>query len=103
MKAGEYRGLFTASLGIFNLALTFALFRNKRIDSNILYLLIGITLSFISLTAPIQLNGNNITLFWASETVLLYWLFSEIQHTHHPPGIIDRLDCHAGEFVHGLV
>lgn len=77
MKAGEYRGLFTASLGIFNLVMSFLLFRNRKIDNNILYLLIGVTLSFISLTAPIQLNGNNITLFWASESVLLYWLYKK--------------------------
>lgn len=77
MKAEPYRGLFTAGIGIFNLASSFILFRNRKIDKNILYLLIGITLSFISLIAPIQLNGNNITLFWASESVLLYWLFQK--------------------------
>lgn len=77
MKAVEYRGLFTALLGVFNLVTSFILFRNRKIDNNILYLLIGVTLSFISLTAPIQLNGNNITLFWASESVLLYWLYGK--------------------------
>lgn len=77
MNAEEYRGLFTIAMGILNFAVSFALFRNKKTDTNILYLLIGVTLSFISLTAPIQLNGNNITLFWASESVLLYWLFQK--------------------------
>ncbi|MEJ7766602.1 MAG: DUF2339 domain-containing protein [Chitinophagaceae bacterium] len=77
MKAVEYRGLFTASVGVFNLAASLLLIRNRKIDNNILYLLIGITLSFISLTAPIQLNGNNITLFWATESVLLYWLYQK--------------------------
>jgi hypothetical protein len=75
MEATPYRGLFSACMGIFNLVLSYILFRNKKVDGNILYLLIGITLTFISLTAPIQLNGNNITLFWASEAVLLYWLY----------------------------
>ncbi|MBX3242306.1 MAG: DUF2339 domain-containing protein [Chitinophagaceae bacterium] len=70
-----YRGIFSASMGIFNMALSYILFRNKKTDNNILYLLIGITLTFVSLTAPIQLKGNNITLFWASEAVLLYWLY----------------------------
>jgi hypothetical protein len=77
MNAEHFRGLFTASLGAFNLAVTYALLNNRKIDNNILYLLIGITLSFISLTAPIQLNGHNITLFWATEAVLLYWLFQK--------------------------
>jgi uncharacterized membrane protein len=75
MHADNFRGLFSASMGVFNLVASFILFRNRKVDSNILYLLIGLTLTFISLTAPIQLHGNYITLFWASETVLLYWLY----------------------------
>jgi uncharacterized membrane protein len=75
MKLTQYEGLFSATMGVFNLLCSYFLFRTKKVDSNILYLLIGITLSFISLTAPIQLHGHYITLFWASETVLLYWLF----------------------------
>ncbi len=73
--APHYRGLFSISMGLFNMLLSYILYRNKKVDSNILYLLIGITLTFVSLTAPIQLKGNNITLFWASEAVLLYWLY----------------------------
>jgi uncharacterized membrane protein len=71
----QYKGLFTASMSAFNLLTSYLLFRKKKVDSNILYLLIGITLSFISLTAPLQLHGHIITLFWASESVLLYWLY----------------------------
>ncbi|MDB5157334.1 MAG: hypothetical protein JWR50_2041 [Mucilaginibacter sp.] len=75
MHHEQFRGLFSAGLGAVNLVLSFLLFRNKKVDINILYLLIGITLTFLSLTAPIQLNGHNITLFWAAESVLLYWLY----------------------------
>ncbi|MEO6914426.1 MAG: DUF2339 domain-containing protein, partial [Chitinophagaceae bacterium] len=77
MNAAQYKGLFTALIGVFNLLCSFILFRNQKIDKNVLYLLIGITLSFISLTAPIQLNGHNITLFWSAETVLLFWLYQK--------------------------
>jgi uncharacterized membrane protein len=75
MHQDNMRGLFSAGLAVINLLLSFIMFRNKKVDTNILYLLIGITLTFISLTAPIQLNGHYITLFWAAETVLLYWLY----------------------------
>jgi uncharacterized membrane protein len=75
MNADMYRGLFSASLGALNLFLSYILFKTKKAEINILYLLIGITLTFISLTAPIQLHGHFITLFWAAETVLLYWLY----------------------------
>ena len=75
MKEEQFRGLFCISLGVVNLVLSYVLFRNRKVDTNILYLLIGITLTFISLAAPIQLHGHSITIFWASETVLLYWLY----------------------------
>lgn len=74
MDLAKYQGLFSACMAVFNLTSSYFLFRKKKVDSNILYLLIGITLTFISLTAPIQLHGHYITLFWASEAVLLYWL-----------------------------
>lgn len=79
MHAGRYNGLFSAGMGVFNLALSYILLRKQSIDKNILYLLIGVTLTFISLTAPIQLNGNYITLFWACECVVLYWLYLKSQ------------------------
>jgi hypothetical protein len=75
MHQEQFRGLFCVSLAVVNLILSYILFRNRKVDTNILYLLIGITLTFISLAAPIQLHGNSITLFWAAETVVLYWLY----------------------------
>jgi uncharacterized membrane protein len=74
-----YKGLFCAAMGVFHLGATWFLFRKTTVDKNILYLLVGLTLSFVSLTAPIQLHGHYITLFWASEAVLLYWLFIRSQ------------------------
>lgn len=90
MHYEQFRGLFSASLGLVNLCLSYILFRNKKVDTNVLYLLIGITLTFISLTAPNQLEGNHITLFWASEAVLLYWLYlkSEIKIMRHTSQLI---------------
>jgi uncharacterized membrane protein len=71
---GDYRGLFTALLGVINLIFAYALYKNDKIDRNLIYLLIGLVLTFISLAAPVQLKGNHITLFWAAESVLLLWL-----------------------------
>ncbi len=75
MNAANYDGLFSAATAVFNLVISYFLFRKRSIDNNILYLLIGITLTFVSLTAPLQLHGHFITLFWASEAVLLCWLY----------------------------
>ncbi len=74
-ESGEpYRGLFTAALGVFNFVFAYLLYKNQRVDRNLIFMLIGLVLTFISLAAPIQLEGNYITLFWAAEAVLLLWL-----------------------------
>ena len=78
---GEYKGLFTAALGVINLALAWTFFKQKQADRNFIYLLIGLTLTFISLAAPVQLKGNHITLFWAAEAVVLFWLYQRSRIT----------------------
>lgn len=72
--AENFKGLFTATLGIFNFVFAYLLYKNSRVDKTLVYLLIGLVLTFISLAAPVQLEGNYITLFWAAETVLVLWL-----------------------------
>jgi len=71
----SYNGLFTVLLGLFNLFLVLGFKQKKTIDPNFLGLLTGIALTFISLTAPVQFKGNHVTLFWAAESVILFWLF----------------------------
>ena len=70
----NYKGLFTAALAVFNFLFAYTLHKNARTDRNLVFLLIGLVLTFISLAAPIQLEGNYITLFWSAEAVLLLWL-----------------------------
>ena len=76
-NVSRYNGLFTASLGIVNLVLAYLFFRKSRADKKFIYLLIGITISFISLAAPVQLRGHYITLFWSAEMVVLLWLYQK--------------------------
>ncbi len=73
-NAGAYQGLFTLALGFINLGLAYYVYKNGKADRNLFFLLIGLTLSFLTLTIPIQLHGHAITLFWSAEFVLLYWL-----------------------------
>ncbi len=72
--APELKGIFTVVIAVFNFMFAYPLYRLKRIDKNFVFLLIGLILTFISLAAPIQLEGNYITLFWAAESVLLLWM-----------------------------
>jgi uncharacterized membrane protein len=74
IHGGLYQGLFTILIAAFNFIFAYVLYKNKKVDSNLVYLLIGLVLTFVTLSAPIQLEGNYITLFWAAEAVLLLWL-----------------------------
>jgi len=74
---GSYQGLFTAFLGFINLGLAWMFYRNSKADKNFVFLLIGLTLTFISLAAPVQLKGNFITLFWSAEMLVLFWLYQQ--------------------------
>ena len=71
---GAYHGLFTICLAAINFLLSGYLYLNKKGDRNLLYLLVGLTVTFVSLFIPVQLNGHSITLSWSAEFVLLYWL-----------------------------
>jgi uncharacterized membrane protein len=75
IRQGLYQGLFTVVLAIFNFVFAYLLFRSQRADRNLIYLLLGLVITFISLAIPVQLEGNYITMFWALEAVLLLWLY----------------------------
>ncbi len=70
----EFRGLFTTVLALLNLSYAWFLYKKFGLDKTAVYLLIGLTLTFVTLAIPIQFQGNYITLFWAAEAVLLLWL-----------------------------
>ncbi|WP_177765755.1 DUF2339 domain-containing protein [Flavobacterium sp. I3-2] len=70
----ELKGIFTISLAFYNLIFSLVLYRKFGIKKDAIYFLLGLALTFITLTIPFQFNGNYITLFWACEAVLLLWL-----------------------------
>lgn len=71
---GEFKGLFSVLLGAFNFTFAYLIYRRQEIDKTLLFLLIGLVFTFITLAVPLQLEGNYITLFWAFESVLLLWM-----------------------------
>ncbi|WP_341221494.1 DUF2339 domain-containing protein [Polaribacter atrinae] len=70
----NFTGLFTLLLAVYNVAYATILYKKFGLDKNAIYILIGLALTFVTLTIPIQFNGNQITLFWSAEVVLLFWL-----------------------------
>ncbi len=80
MFAPALKGAFTLLLAVINLGTGWALLQKNIIDKKTIYLFVGMTLTFLTLTGPIQLEGNYITLFWAAEGVLLIWLSQKIKN-----------------------
>lgn len=70
----NYMGLFTTCLAVFNFVFAYPLYKRKQIDKNLIFLLIGLVLTFVSIAIPVQFKGKYITMFWAAEAVLLLWL-----------------------------
>lgn len=70
----DLKGVFTLSLAVYNFIYTAILFKKFGLEKNAVYLLIALVLTFLTLTIPIQFEGNQITLFWACEAVMLFWL-----------------------------
>jgi len=70
----DLQGIFSVCMAVFNLICAWLLYKKYRADEKLVYLMIGLTLTFITISAPVQLHGNYITLFWALESVLLMWL-----------------------------
>lgn len=84
----EFKGLFTTFVAVLNLVYAWFLYKKFGLDKKAVYLLIGLTLTFVTLAIPIQFNGHYITLFWAGEAVLLFWLSQKSNVTSYKFGSI---------------
>lgn len=70
-------GLLSLFVALVNLFLVWRLHKKQKDRYHIIHALLGLVLTFVSITVPLQLSGNYITLFWASELVLLLWLYAK--------------------------
>lgn len=73
VQEARFQGLFTTALALYNFLFVVLYVKKEQIDKNLIYLLTGFVITFVTLAAPVQLNGNYITLFWAAESVFLLW------------------------------
>ena len=70
----ELLGAFTLVNAIVHFIVSTVLFKKKLADRNLFYLVSGMVLVFVTLAIPVQLNGNWVTLLWALEAALLFWI-----------------------------
>lgn len=70
----EFLGLFTLNNGIIHFIVAVIIYRYKLADRNLFFLISGLVLVFLTITIPVQLDGNWVTLLWVGEAALLFWI-----------------------------
>lgn len=70
----EFLGVFTLINAALHSIVCFILFKQKEVDKNLLYLIIGLAITFITIAIPVQLDGNWVTILWVFEAALLFWI-----------------------------
>lgn len=70
----EILGVFTLCNAIVHFIVAVIIYKQKLGDKNLFYLALGLVLVFITITIPVQLDGNWVTLLWAGEAAILFWI-----------------------------
>lgn len=72
--ASKFCGLFTLCNAAVHFAACGVFYKRKNADENLFYLLAGLVLVFITIAIPVQLDGHWVTLLWAGEAAVLFWI-----------------------------
>lgn len=67
-------GVFTLCNAVVHFVVSAVIYWKKLADRNLFYLVSGLVLVFITIAVPVQLDGNWVTLLWAMEAALLFWI-----------------------------
>lgn len=70
----KLNGLLTLGIALINAGIASWLRKQLKEQKLLIHIFLTIVVTFVSITIPLQLEGNYITLFWASEMVLLLYL-----------------------------
>ncbi|WP_027001609.1 DUF2339 domain-containing protein [Hugenholtzia roseola] len=73
-QGNELLGIFTLTHALLHFFVGVFLYKKELADKSLLYLVLGLVFVFITLTIPIQLDGSWVTMLWAAEAALLFWI-----------------------------
>ena len=69
-----FLGLFTVFNAVLHFVACLVIFKKREATRETFYLVAGMVLVFLTLAVPVQLEGNWVTLIWAAEAALLFWI-----------------------------
>jgi len=67
-------GVYTAANGILHLSVAHVISRARPAAGDIVQVLAILIITFLTITIPVQFDGNYVTMVWAVEGALLFWL-----------------------------
>ncbi len=69
-----YLGIFTVFNAVLHFVACFIIYKKQDATRDTFYLVAGMVLVFLTIAVPVQLDGNWVTLTWAAEAFLLFWI-----------------------------
>ncbi|HMI05035.1 MAG TPA: DUF2339 domain-containing protein [Pedobacter sp.] len=73
----ELLGIFTLINAIIHFVVSLIIYKRKLADKKLFYLILAMVITFITMAVPVQLNGGWVTVFWAVEAAILFYLGRE--------------------------
>ena len=70
----DYLGLFTLGNGVIHFGVASLVYQKALGNKEMFYLLAALVLVFITITIPIQLEGNVVPMLWVVEAAFLFWI-----------------------------
>lgn len=67
-------GVFALANSVIHFIVGYSLYKKDLADKNLFYFVAGLVIVFITITIPVQLDGSWVTLLWAGEAALLFWI-----------------------------
>lgn len=67
-------GVFTVCNAVIHFLVSIVIYKRKLADRNMFNLVSGLVLVYMTIAIPVQLDGNWVTLLWAGEAALLFWI-----------------------------
>lgn len=67
-------GSFTVLNALIHFSVSLMIYFRKLKDKNLFYLITGLALVFVTIAIPVQLDGYWITMLWAGEMAVFFWI-----------------------------
>jgi uncharacterized membrane protein len=70
----QFLGIFTVFTAVIHFIGCAIIFKKQNQSKDLFYFLAGMVLVFLTIAVPVQLEGNYVTIVWALEAALLFWI-----------------------------